>query len=125
MQEKLLITRLSNRLVQMYRHEAEPVWSWFESYLTYGNSILPEAMLCAWMATGDPIYRQIAKTSFDFLLSKIFTEKSINVISNKGWLHKGEEENRVNIGGEQPIDITYTILALNKFYAVFKDNTPL
>lgn len=120
-QDMLLITRLSNRLVQMYRHEAEPEWSWFESYLTYGNSILPEAMLCAWLATGEPIYKQIAKTSFDFLLSKIFTEKSIKVISNQGWLHKGEEQNRVTIGGEQPIDITYTILALNKFYAVYKD----
>ncbi|GGD80142.1 glycosyl transferase [Emticicia aquatilis] len=122
-QDMLLITRLSNRLVQMYKHEAEPEWSWFESYLTYGNSILPEAMLCAWLATGEPIYKQTAKTSFDFLLSKIFTEKSIKVISNQGWLHKGEEENRVKIGGEQPIDITYTILALNKFYAVFKDES--
>ncbi|MFY7909980.1 MAG: glycosyltransferase [Emticicia sp.] len=122
-QDMLLITRLSNRLVQMYKHEAEPEWSWFESYLTYGNSILPEAMLCAWLATGEPIYQQIAKTAFDFLLSKIFTEKSIKVISNQGWLHKGEEENRVKIGGEQPIDITYTILALNKFYAVFKDES--
>ncbi|MFN3489651.1 MAG: glycosyltransferase [Emticicia sp.] len=122
-QDMLLLTRLSNRLVQMYKHEAEPDWAWFESYLTYGNSILPEAMLCAWLATGEPIYKQIAKTSFDFLLSKIFTEKSIKVISNQGWLHKGEEQNRVTIGGEQPIDITYTILALNKFYDVFKDES--
>lgn len=122
-QDILLIARLSNRLVQMYKHEAESEWSWFESYLTYGNSILPEAMLCAWLATGEPIYKQIAKTSFDFLLSKVFTEKSIKVISNQGWLHKGEEENRVTIGGEQPIDITYTILALDKFYAVFKDES--
>jgi glycosyltransferase involved in cell wall biosynthesis len=122
-QDMLFITRLSNRLVQMYKHEADPDWSWFESYLTYGNSILPEAMLCAWMATGEPIYKQIAKTSFDFLLSKIFTEKNIKVISNQGWLHKGEEENRIIIGGEQPIDITYTILALHKFYAVFKEES--
>jgi glycosyltransferase involved in cell wall biosynthesis len=122
-QDILLITRLSNRLVQMYRHEATKEWTWFESYLTYGNSILPEAMLCAWLATGEPIYKEIAKSSFDFLLSKIFTETSIKVISNQGWLHKGEEENRVTIGGEQPIDIAYTILALSKFYAVFRDNS--
>jgi hypothetical protein len=122
-QDMLFITRLSNRLVQMYKHEAELDWSWFESYLTYGNSILPEAMLCAWLATGETIYKQIAKTSFDFLLTKIFTEKNIKVISNKGWLHKGEEENRVTLGGEQPIDITYTILALHKFYAVYKDES--
>jgi hypothetical protein len=119
-QDMLLITRLANRLVQMYRHETDGNWRWFESYLTYGNSILPEAMLCAWLATGEPVYKEVAKSSFDFLLSRIFTEKNIKVISNKGWLHKGEEENRVSIGGEQPIDIAYTILALSKFYAVFR-----
>jgi len=68
----LLITRLANRLVQMYRHEANEEWVWFESYLTYGNSILPEAMLCAWMATGEPIYKEIAKLSFDFLYRKFY-----------------------------------------------------
>ncbi|MES2517409.1 MAG: glycosyltransferase [Bacteroidota bacterium] len=120
-QDVALIKELANRLVQMYRHESDKDWAWFESYLTYGNSILPEAMLCAWMATNEPIYREIAKTSFDFLLAKIFKEDRIKVISNKGWSHKGDDLDELVIGGEQPIDIAYTILALNKFYDVFKD----
>ena len=118
-----LIKQLANRLVQMYRHEADSDWNWFESYLTYGNSILPEAMLCAWLATDLPIYQQIARSTFDFLLSKTFTEKRIKVISNKGWSQKGAcSENKV-IGGEQPIDVAYTILALSKFYNVFEDES--
>ncbi|HSU27852.1 MAG TPA: glycosyltransferase [Chitinophagaceae bacterium] len=121
-----LIKMLSNRLVQMYRHEAGKEWQWFEIYLTYANSILPEALLCAWLATGDPVYREIAKSSFDFLLSKTFGRKSIQVISNKNWLHKGREplpaESMVTrMGGQQPIDVAYTILALSKFYDVFKE----
>lgn len=119
----LLITKLANRLVQMYRHESEANWSWFEGYLTYANSILPEAMLCAWLATDEAVYKSIAKSSFDFLLSKIFTPKSIKVISNKGWLHKKDKPDLLVIGGEQPIDIAYTILALNKFYHVFMEKT--
>lgn len=118
-----LITKLANRLVQMYRHEAEPDWTWFESYLTYANSILPEAMLCAWLATGESIYREIAQTSFDFLLSKIFIKDSIRVISNQGWLHKGEQANPSVLGGEQPIDVAYTVLALSRFYDVFQTET--
>ncbi len=43
----VLIKNLANRLVQMYRHESEKEWEWFESYLTYANSILPEALLMA------------------------------------------------------------------------------
>ena len=120
-----LIKELANRLVQMYRHESDKDWNWFESYLTYGNSILPEALLCAWLTTGDIIYRNIAKSSFDFLLSKIFRENTIKVISNKGWLQKENESIRTPIGGEQPIDVAYTIIALSKFYEDFKEHAYL
>jgi hypothetical protein len=120
-----IIKHLTNRLVQMYRHEADGSWLWFESYLTYANSILPEALLCAWLDTGDVVYKDIAKSSFDFLLSKIFRDGRIKVISNKGWLHKAQNgiSNKAEIiGGEQPIDVAYTILALSKFYKVFKED---
>jgi len=116
-----LIKQLSNRLIQMYRHESGTEWKWFESYLTYANSILPEALLCAWLATGEPLYKDIAKSSFDFLLSKIFTPDSIRVISNKSWMHRGDKAEVVPTGGEQPIDVAYTILALSKFYDVFAE----
>ena len=122
-QDIALIKELTNRLVQMYRHESEKDWNWFESYLTYGNSILPEALLCAYMATGEQLYKDIAKKTFDFLLSKIYLENRIKVISNKGWFHKGDKIDQIVVGGEQPIDIAYTILALDKFYEVFQDET--
>ena len=116
-----ILRMLANRLAQMYKHEAEKEWQWFESYLTYANSILPEAMLCAWLATGETIYKEIAKSTFDFLMSKIFKQNKIKVISNKNWMHKGEEAIADENGGEQPIDVAYTILALSKFYEVFKN----
>lgn len=117
------LVKISNRLVQMYKHEAHDEWKWYESYLTYGNSILPEAMLCAWMTTGDVTYKNIAKSSFDFLIKKTFFDDGIKIISNKTWLHKTSAKNEPNIGGEQPIDVAYTILALKKFYDVFGDKS--
>jgi glycosyltransferase involved in cell wall biosynthesis len=116
-----LIKTLANRLVQMYRHERKPKWRWFESYLTYANSSIPEAMLCAYQATGDLVYESIAKESFDFLLSSTFTENSITVISNKGWLHSGDQISKNAIGGQQPVDVSYTILALARFKNHFKN----
>ncbi|MDI1232784.1 MAG: glycosyltransferase [bacterium] len=113
-----LIKVLANRLVQMYRHEKNTDWHWFESYLTYGNSILPEALLCAHLATGELIYKDIAFTTFDFLLSIIYNQNGIQVVSNRGWHLKGES---VNQYGEQPIDVAYTILALDRFYAITKN----
>ena len=116
-----LIKYFADKLIQMYRHESDHNWLWYESYLTYANSTLPEAMLCAWLATCEPVYKEIARSSFDFLLSKTFRNNSINVISNKGWLHKGKEASSLSTGGEQPIDVAYTIIALNKFNNVFND----
>ena len=116
-----LIQHLANKLVQMYKHEAREDWQWYESYLTYANSILPEAMLCAYLATNDAVYKEIAKKSFDFLLSKIYKSGRIRVISNKGWLTSGEEINYEKVGGEQPIDVAYTILALSKFHDAFQE----
>ena len=120
-ENKMIIEHLANRLVQMFRHESKPNWEWFESYLTYGNSILPEAMLCAYLETDNVVYKDIAKTSFDFLLSKIFNQRGIKVISNKGWMQSDATKNKENIGGEQPIDVAYTIIALSSFYEAFND----
>jgi glycosyltransferase involved in cell wall biosynthesis len=111
----ILIKTLANRLVQMYKHESIPTWNWFEGYLTYANSILPEAMLYSWLLTGEIIYKEIAVSSLNFLLSHTFNENYIEVISNRKWLLKGEEAGQF---GEQPIDVAYTIMTLSKFYDV-------
>ncbi len=108
-----LIKTLANRLVQMFRHESGNKWVWFEGYLTYANSILPEALLYAWLLTNDPVYLDIAKRSFGFLLTQIFNKNGIEVISNKEWSLRGQEAGQF---GEQPIDVAYTIMTLSKFY---------
>jgi glycosyltransferase involved in cell wall biosynthesis len=114
----LYIKLFADRLVQMYRHEADAEWKWFESYLTYANSVLPEALLLCYAITGNETYKDIAKESFDFLLSVIFTDDSIKVISNRGWYFKGKNKEQF---GEQPIDVAYTIFALRKFHDIFKE----
>ena len=113
-----IIKTFANQLVALYKHEATEKWEWFESWLTYANSILPEAMLYTWLITKEPIYKDIAKTSFNFLLEHTFNENGIEVISNKTWLQKGKEAGRF---GEQPIDVAYTIMTLAKFYDVLND----
>ncbi|MFA6200319.1 MAG: glycosyltransferase [Bacteroidales bacterium] len=116
----MLLKTFANRIIQMYKFEADEKWQWFESYMTYANSVLPEAMLYAWLITKENKYKKIALTSLDFLLSKIFNENGIEVISNKNWLHKGVKSEHY---GEQPIDVAYTIMTLSKFYDAFDDES--
>jgi uncharacterized protein YyaL (SSP411 family) len=74
--------------------------------------------LCAYQDSGSTEYMKIARESFDFLLSVIFHDDQIRVISNRGWHIKGKESKRF---GEQAIDVAYTIMALSRFYDIFRD----
>lgn len=117
-QAERFIRLLADKLSQLYALTADKDWLWFEAYLTYDNSILPEAMLLAYQTTGEEKYKQIAKESFDFLLQKTFNGSQIQVVSNQGWMHKEHDINRF---GEQPIDVAGTVVALSTFYQVFKE----
>lgn len=116
-QNVTLIKVFADRLVQMFKHESSEKWMWFESYLTYANSILPESLLYAWLITGETKYKGIAKSAIKFLIANIFNENGIEVISNRKWLKKGEVPSNY---GEQPIDVSYTIMTLNLFYEIFQ-----
>ncbi|MCV9927258.1 glycosyltransferase [Flavobacterium sp. LS1R49] len=113
-----IIDKLARRLSLNYDAHATKNWNWFENYLTYANSILPESMLYAHLATNRLIYKKIAIETFDFLLSKMFINGKIKVISNKGWHHKGAIPHQY---GEQPIDVSYTMQTLELFYENFND----
>jgi glycosyltransferase involved in cell wall biosynthesis len=113
-----LITSLADNLVSKYRGVSSSDWQWYEEYLTYANSLLPQAMLYASISTNSDLFRSVAKKTFDFLLSIIFRDDQIKVVSNNGWHHKGKP---VYDFGEQPVDVAYTILALNTFYETLGD----
>lgn len=117
---KAIIDVLAGRLVAMFEYESTADWQWYESYMTYGNSVIPEALLTAYESAGDKRYRDIAYQSFDFLLSRIIIGDEIHVISNKGWAQRDQPRAQPK-GGEQPIDVAYTIIALDKFYRHTKD----
>ncbi|MEO9966659.1 MAG: glycosyltransferase [Reichenbachiella sp.] len=117
-----LLDGLASVLQDKYFTVSDSKWKWFEEYLTYANSVLPEAMLYAYLATKRTCYKETAITSFDFLLYHLFKAGSIRVISNRGWLQKGSIPNRY---GEQPIELSYTIQALDLFYQVFNNKSYL
>jgi glycosyltransferase involved in cell wall biosynthesis len=113
-----IVMTLANRILDLYNASKTSDWKWFEPYLTYGNAVIPEALLRAYVLTGRPAYRQVARTSFDFLLSKTFRDGKLRVISNRGWLSMGSD---VEQHGEQPIDAAYTVIALESFWKAYKN----
>lgn len=116
-QRKKLIVHLADKLVSRYDLNQDKEWHWFEEYLTYANSVLPEAMLYTYLVTENNNYKNIAIKSFDFLLNKNFVSNQFRSISNDGWHLKNEGSKRY---GEQPIEVGYTLEALENFYYAFK-----
>ena len=107
--------KLADELLRIFHISTDNQWEWFEDYLTYANSVLPDALLYAWRITKNNKYKEVAEITFDFLLSQYFMKGQIKVISNDGWFHK---RNKRVFHGEQPIEIAYTILSLDLFYKV-------
>jgi glycosyltransferase involved in cell wall biosynthesis len=97
----VLITNFANRLVQMYRHQT--------FILEQFNALFSEALLMASIVVENNVYRDVAKASFDQLLSDTFVE-----IDGKLQGAKGYEE--------RPVNIANTVIALRRFHTVFADN---
>jgi len=114
-----LITLLADKLVNCYQANREDGWKWFEAYLTYDNSVLPESLLYAYQISNNDTYKEIAEESFHFLLDNTFKEEQIKVVSNQGWRQKAASG---KIYGEQPIDIAGTVIALSTFYSILGKN---
>ncbi len=110
-----LILRLADKLVSKYDCVSDYQWEWFEDYLTYANSIMPEALVMAYDISKNPVYLPVALNTLNFLLAHTFDNNQITVISNKSWFQRGGQKKRF---GEQPIDVSYTIQTLETFYQI-------
>lgn len=123
-QAKDVLDELAATLLSAYRKEQDSNWKWYECYLTYGNAVLPEAMMMAYMITKRDIYRQTALETFEFLCNKTFTDHYMKVINNRTWHHKDQSQSILgDDGGEQSIEVAYTMMTLHTFYEATGNNT--
>ncbi|TYP75099.1 glycosyltransferase [Aquimarina intermedia] len=115
------VTSIAQKLANMYKHESDDNWQWYESYFTYGNSVLPQSMLLAYEMTDIQEFKNIALNSFNFLLGHLFRKGKFNIISNKTWFKYGDSVHDLPLGGQQPVDVAYTLLALKTFHRHFPE----
>lgn len=113
-----VIDHLARKLMKSFIDTSSENWLWFENYLTYANSLMPEAMLYAYDVTNKEAYKKIGVTTLDFLISYQFKEDYFQFVSNRGWFHKGEKPGKY---GEQPIEASYLIQTLDAFFSILGD----
>jgi hypothetical protein len=100
-QEK--IRALSAEMLHSYEDARAPDWEWFEDIMSYSNARLPQAMLLAYDAIGEPQLLSCGERTLGFLWDAVITPKGvINVIGNDGWYIRDQQR---AISDEQAIDV--------------------
>ncbi len=75
----------ARRLKGQFEAESVGEWRWFESYLTYSNPRLPQALFAAHESTGDEESLRVAKSSLDFLIENQMLEGVFVPVGTRGW----------------------------------------
>ncbi len=114
-----LIENIAVRLHESYSRNKGQGWNWFEDSLTYGNSMLPWALLKAFRISGNVQLKDTAKESLDFLASQTFSiEGYYKPIGSHGWLLRAGEAAPYD---EQPIEACEMLLACQEAAIVLQD----
>jgi glycosyltransferase involved in cell wall biosynthesis len=95
------INQLADSLVVLYKNQSSGNWHWFEPYLTYANSKIPESLLLAFEITKNHEYLELAEKTFKFLADISFIDEKLSPVGQEGWFVKG---NKRAFFDQQPID---------------------
>ena len=80
------LTEWAEQLAGHYHAASGPNWPWFHDALTYGNALLPLAMLEAHRITGRRDFLEIGRETLDFLLAVTYREDGyFDFVGNDGW----------------------------------------
>lgn len=114
-----IMKRHCDRLIDLYENRPSPEWEWFENYLTYCNSILPEALLLGYKVLGDKKYLRVGKKTLDFLIKQTFHNEIYMPIGQKGWYTRNS--NRVYFD-QQPEDVSSMVQTLKIMHTISKNS---
>ncbi|KKN30963.1 hypothetical protein LCGC14_0828860, partial [marine sediment metagenome] len=117
--EVIRIKKLADYLTQLYKECNSENWHWFENYLTYSNSKLPEALFFCYKTTKDDRYLLIAKESLDFLISLTFKDGKFAPIGQNGWHHKNGHSASHD---QQPVDAASMVQTLTVAFDITKED---
>ncbi len=113
-----IIKNLADNLIKLYEEISSDKWHWFEPYLTYSNSKLPESLFYAYEILKDEKYLDIAEKTLDFLSSLIFINGELSPIGQNGWYKRNGERAFFD---QQPLDASSMTLVCLKAFNITKN----
>ena len=99
---------LAGSMSGQYQAVAVEDWRWFETYLTYANPRLPQALFAAYESTKEPAYLRVAQNSLDFLIGTQFIDDVFVPVGTEGWYKRDGE---MAVYDQQPIEASCMVEA--------------
>ena len=115
---KLELNVLTQRICNLFNHNATANWYWFEENLTYDNGIIVASLFKSYEITGNEEVYEIGLKAMKFIESKCFIKGCLHPVGNKRWFKK--TGNKVDFG-QQPIDVLAIIIAYDSLFKITKD----
>lgn len=109
---------MADELVSMYAAISTPEWQWFESSLTYSNSVMSEALFSAYVSFGNKKYLYVAEKTLAFLTGINFRKKYYEPIGQRGWFVYNEKR---SLFDQQPEDAATMVLTQMTAYRTTGD----
>ncbi len=114
-----ILTHLGEQLLRLYNTVSSPDWSWYEDVVSYGNAILPHALLICASALDRPDMKEAALKSLKWLIDLQHTDQGyFSFIGNKGLYRRNRER---NTSDQQPIEAQSMVSACLYAYSVTND----
>jgi len=115
---KKTLELLASSQMRHFVNTASRDWVWFEDYLTYSNSKLPEAFFYAYLATDEKAYLDVAEKSLGFLVDITFDKEYFSPIGQNKWYFRKEKRAYFD---QQPEDASSMVQTLLIAYQVTKN----
>lgn len=110
-----LLKNHCDKLLTLYETHGSSDWQWFESLLSYSNSILPETLLVGYKITKYKKYFEIGKKTLDFLIKQTFKNEVYIPIGQRGWYKQGDKREYFD---QQPEDVSAMVQTLKTMYSI-------
>jgi hypothetical protein len=79
------LREIADGLDRQFHSVSSATWTWWEHHLTWANGRMPEAMLRASVAIGEPRYAETGMRALEFLAGITQNESVFIPIGNQGW----------------------------------------
>lgn len=89
-------------------------WHWFEDKLTWGNAIIPYALIKAYRLISDDKILKVAQKSINFLEASYCEGDIPSPVGQDGWFFRGKKRARFD---QQPIEAADMVLMYNELYS--------